>query len=206
MVGERAGSATDAGLERLPGAASGPANGLAIPRAVAEAMLAHARAELPNEACGILGGTLDGRGAGVAETFHPARNAEASPLRYSVHDDDLRRIVTRIRRDSVRASDVIRRLRALLARHEPERRPFDVGVAMEEVATLMSAEARRRGVTVVFREGARHFRVLGDQTQIQQVLIDLVRVVAAHPLGERGRRVVVEEGTKLGVDIGLHVA
>lgn len=67
--------------------------GLAIPRDVAEAMLAHARRELPNEACGILAGRLDGPDTGRAEAFHPARNAEASPLRYSVHDDDLRRIV-----------------------------------------------------------------------------------------------------------------
>jgi proteasome lid subunit RPN8/RPN11 len=67
--------------------------GLTIPRAVADQMLAHARGELPNEACGILGGTLVGGDAGSADTYHPARNAEASPLRYSVHDDDLRRIV-----------------------------------------------------------------------------------------------------------------
>ncbi len=64
--------------------------GLVIPTAVAEEMLAHARAELPNEACGLLAGSLTD---GAATAFHPARNAEASPLRYSVHPDDLVRIV-----------------------------------------------------------------------------------------------------------------
>ncbi len=64
-------------------------HGLAIPAAVAAELLAHARAELPNEACGLLSGSLaDGR----ATAFHPTRNAEASPLRYSVHPDDLVRI------------------------------------------------------------------------------------------------------------------
>ncbi|HYM53562.1 MAG TPA: M67 family metallopeptidase [Candidatus Dormibacteraeota bacterium] len=64
-------------------------HGLTVPRAVAEALLDHARAELPNEACGLLAGTLaDGR----ATAYHPARNADASPLRYSVHPDDLMRI------------------------------------------------------------------------------------------------------------------
>jgi len=104
-------------------------------------------------------------------------SADAADLLLQTDDDcrdDLRRIVTRIRRDSVRASDVIRRLRTLLARHEPERRPFDVGVAMKEVATLMAAEARRRGVTLDFRSGTSPCNVLGDQTQIQQVLINLV--------------------------------
>jgi len=65
------------------------AHGLAIPAALAQELLAHARAELPNEACGLLSGSLaDGR----ATAFHPTRSAEASPLRYSVHPDDLVRI------------------------------------------------------------------------------------------------------------------
>lgn len=65
-------------------------DGLAIPRALADEMLAHALRELPNEACGLLGGNLEN---GHATSFHPARNAEASPLRYNVHPDDLVRIV-----------------------------------------------------------------------------------------------------------------
>jgi proteasome lid subunit RPN8/RPN11 len=67
--------------------------GLTILRPIADAMLSHAHAELPNEACGILSGSL---GDGVASAFHPARNAEASPLRYSVHPEDLVRIVFEI--------------------------------------------------------------------------------------------------------------
>jgi len=60
-----------------------------IPHPVAEEMLSHARAELPNEACGFLSGSLaDGR----ATRFHPARNVDASPLRYNVHPEDQVRI------------------------------------------------------------------------------------------------------------------
>lgn len=62
---------------------------LVVPRSVAEELLAHARAELPNEACGLLSGSL---ASGRATQFHPARNAEASPLRYNVHPEDLVRI------------------------------------------------------------------------------------------------------------------
>lgn len=68
-------------------------DGLVIPAAVGSAMLDHARAELPNEACGILSGDL---AASRAVAFHPARNEEVSPLRYSVHRDDLVRIVMAI--------------------------------------------------------------------------------------------------------------
>ncbi len=75
--------------------ASDPANatapvGLTTPRAVASELLEHARSELPNEACGLLAGSL---ADGAAVAYHPARNSEASPLRYNVHPDDLVRIV-----------------------------------------------------------------------------------------------------------------
>jgi proteasome lid subunit RPN8/RPN11 len=63
--------------------------GLTLPRSLAETLLAHARAELPNEACGLLSGSARD---GVATGFHPARNSEASPLRYNVHPEDLVRI------------------------------------------------------------------------------------------------------------------
>jgi len=64
-------------------------SGLALSRSLAEELLAHARAELPNEGCGLVAGSL---AAGRATAFHPARNAEASPLRYNVDPEDLVRI------------------------------------------------------------------------------------------------------------------
>lgn len=64
--------------------------GLWIPERVADELVAHARAVLPNEACGLLAGDP---ATGRATTYHPARNAHASPLRYDVHPEDLVRIV-----------------------------------------------------------------------------------------------------------------
>lgn len=88
--------------------------------------------------------------------------------------DDLVRIVARIRRDNLRASDVIRRLRALLASHEPERQPFLLGSAMSDVASLLRAECRRRKIALEFEPVSSETFISGDQTQIQQVLINLV--------------------------------
>lgn len=65
-------------------------DGLAIPAALADDMVAHARAEVPNEACGLLSGDL---ATGTATAYHPARNADASPFVYTVHPDDLVRII-----------------------------------------------------------------------------------------------------------------
>ena len=69
---------------------------LTIPLDVAEAMIAHAFAEAPNEACGLLSGSLaDAR----ASRYHPARNADASPYVYTVDPEDLVRIVFGIEDD-----------------------------------------------------------------------------------------------------------
>ncbi|GAB6875655.1 M67 family metallopeptidase [Thermaerobacter litoralis] len=62
---------------------------LVLPRALVTAMLDHARAEAPLEACGIVGGK-DGRPV----TFYPARNADRSPVRYTVDPEDQLRIFT----------------------------------------------------------------------------------------------------------------
>ena len=50
-----------------------------IPRAIIDEMIAHAREDLPNEACGQLDG-----GDGHAVTAHRVKNVEASPYRYSM--------------------------------------------------------------------------------------------------------------------------
>jgi proteasome lid subunit RPN8/RPN11 len=64
-------------------------SGLNLPAEVAEEVMRHARAELPNEACGLLAGSV---ATGSVTSFHAARNVEASPLRYNVHPEDLVRI------------------------------------------------------------------------------------------------------------------
>jgi proteasome lid subunit RPN8/RPN11 len=48
---------------------------------------------LPNEACGLIGGTAAAADGGVATRWLPARNRAASPFRYEIHPDDLVRAV-----------------------------------------------------------------------------------------------------------------
>jgi proteasome lid subunit RPN8/RPN11 len=62
-----------------------------IPAAVRDEMVAHARAGLPNEACGILAG-LDGR----VERFFPAEPDEPSPYYYRIESRDQIRIMNEI--------------------------------------------------------------------------------------------------------------
>lgn len=78
-----------------PGAAGrvhpGPAS-VALPRAIRDALVAHARAEAPNEACGIIVGDRGAGDGGRALRWVPLRNPLASPYRYAIHPDDLLRL------------------------------------------------------------------------------------------------------------------
>ena len=60
---------------------------LSLPQSFIDEMIAHAQADAPNECCGIIAGE-DGR----AVKLFRAKNAEASPWRYSVEPKDLFRI------------------------------------------------------------------------------------------------------------------
>jgi len=57
-----------------------------------EAMVMHARAEYPNEMCGLVIGAAPAADGGKALRWEPARNRAASPMRYDIHPDDLYRL------------------------------------------------------------------------------------------------------------------
>ena len=63
-----------------------------LPAAIHDALVTHARAEYPNEACGLIAGTAPAAAGGTATSWHPTRNRAASPLRYEMHPDDLLRV------------------------------------------------------------------------------------------------------------------
>lgn len=69
----------------------GPAS-VRLPVALVEAIIAQARAEDPNEACGLIIGDRPAADGGVALRYEPVRNKAASPYRYEIHPDDLLRL------------------------------------------------------------------------------------------------------------------
>ncbi|MCZ7563826.1 MAG: ATP-binding protein [Burkholderiales bacterium] len=87
---------------------------------------------------------------------------------------EVRQILADIRKDDLRASEVIRRLRELLTRHEMTREPLDANETVSEVLRLLAAEARRRGVELVEAFDATLPQILGDRVHLQQVLLNLV--------------------------------
>jgi signal transduction histidine kinase len=136
-------------------------------------------------------------------------NADAADLILesgSDRRDELRAILSEIRRDDLRANEVIRRLRALLIKHEAEHRPFALDEGMREAEALLRPEARRRQVTLDFRTPAAPVTIVGDRVQTQQVLINLVLnamdAIADEPEGRRAVVVSVER-TGGGVELAV---
>jgi len=69
----------------------GPA-AVTIPRAISAEIVAQARAEQPNEACGLIVGDRPAAAGGRALRWEPTRNRAASPFRYEIDSDDLLRL------------------------------------------------------------------------------------------------------------------
>jgi len=65
-----------------------PFTRLMIPRPLLDAVLAHARAALPNECCGLLGGVVEA-GVGRVTQHFPVGNDLASPTEYAANARDM---------------------------------------------------------------------------------------------------------------------
>jgi proteasome lid subunit RPN8/RPN11 len=69
----------------------GPAS-VSLPASIRDAIVAHAREAVPNEACGIIVGDATAATGGRAIRWEPLRNPLASPYRYAIDPDDLLRL------------------------------------------------------------------------------------------------------------------
>ncbi len=87
---------------------------------------------------------------------------------------ELLEIVADVRRDALRASEVVRRLRALLENHTVEFIALDLRATLDEALALLASEARRRGIALEARLGSGEAALMGDRVQLQQVLLNLV--------------------------------
>jgi [CysO sulfur-carrier protein]-S-L-cysteine hydrolase len=63
-----------------------------LPADMLQALIDHARAEYPNEMCGVIVGDRPAADGGKPIRWEPTRNLADSPLRYEIHPDDLLRL------------------------------------------------------------------------------------------------------------------
>jgi two-component system, LuxR family, sensor kinase FixL len=93
---------------------------------------------------------------------------------------------------TLRAGQIIRRLREFVARGEMERRSESINKLIEEASALALVGAKEQGVKTVFRFDTRAGPVLVEKVQIQQVLLNLIRNAIEAMHGCAQKELVVE--------------
>jgi two-component system sensor kinase FixL len=107
---------------------------------------------------------------------------------------------------SLRAGQIIRRLRDFVSRGESERRVESLSKLVEEASALALVGAKERGVRVRIQLDPSLDMVLADKVQIQQVMLNLVRnAIEAMDQSER-RELVIATTPHPGQMVAISVA
>ena len=117
-------------------------------------------------------------------------NSESPPL------GEIRDILSDIKRDDLRASEVVRRVRALVSRSDVQRERLDPGRIAHGVAAMVRHDCKRRGISLTCEISDGLPAVIADKVQIEQVLLNLLLnamdAVADPALGQREIRLVAD--------------
>ena len=119
-------------------------------------------------------------------------NAEAAQrfLTRAVPDiSEVRQILEDIIRDDRRASDVVRKVRALVKKEKPRDEPLDLNKVIEEVVDLIRGDSLLQGLSIATDLSPGLATIRGDGIQLQQVILNLILNSAAamrnSPSGQR---------------------
>ena len=159
-----------------------------------ELELNHQRGELMHAARLAMVGEL---AAGIAHEINQPlgailSNADTAELlldRDPSQLDEVRQILIDIRRDDLRASEVIRHMRTLLRKRELELQPLDLNRTINDVVRLLLENARRRDIDLSTELEIALPTVAADRVHMEQVLLNLLLnamdAMAGKPAGER---------------------
>jgi signal transduction histidine kinase len=178
-----------------------------------ELELSHQRSELMHAARLAMVGELT---AGIAHEINQPlgailSNADTAELLLDRGDpaqlDEVRQILADIRRDDLRASEVIRHLRALLRKRELELQPLDINRTISDVARLLSENARRRDIDFTTELEMSLPLVAADRVHMEQVLLNLLLnamdAMAGKPAGERRLQVTTRMTNDRHVEVAI---
>ena len=99
---------------------------------------------------------------------------------------------------TLRSGEIIRRLRAFVARGEVAKRPESVAEVIEEASALALVGAKERGIKVLIRIDPDLPTAEVDRVQIQQVLLNLIRNAVEAMEGHEVRELSIGTATEAG--------
>jgi C4-dicarboxylate-specific signal transduction histidine kinase len=114
--------------------------------------------------------------------------------------EEARYAVAAIAREATRASEVVRRIRAMFAKGAPETAPVQINDLIREVAALLGSEISRNRVDVKTDLQADLLEVRGDRVQLRQVLLNLITnaIEAMSGVNNRPRILQIRSGMREG--------
>jgi signal transduction histidine kinase len=138
----------------------------------------HRRAELAQASRLALAGELT---ASIAHEINQplgailanAGAAEALLRRGVASGDELRAVIDDIKKSDLRASEIIRRVRALVSMREGEYELDDLNAVVGDVVDFLAGDARRRGVVMSAKLAPGLPRLAIDRIQLQQAIVNL---------------------------------
>jgi len=138
------------------------------------------------------------------------RNTEAADLMLQAPSPanlgELREIMADIGRDQWRASEVIRRLRSLLAKSPAEALHVDLNEIVHEVVQLLSAQAAALRVAIDTNLVAGQLWVSGDAIQLEQVMLNLVMNALEAIKSNAGAERKITASTKIVDGVAAEIA
>lgn len=88
--------------------------------------------------------------------------------------DEIRAILADIRRDDLRAGEVIRQVRQMVSRGEAKRSAVDMSEVVASVLAMIRHDCKRRGIHLASRIADDMPPVSGERVQLEQVLLNLL--------------------------------
>ncbi|HEY1791038.1 MAG TPA: MASE1 domain-containing protein [Verrucomicrobiae bacterium] len=122
--------------------------------------------------------------------------------------EEIREILSDIRRDDLRADEAIRRIRSLLRKHEMQMKAMDANETITSVVRLLTADALRRRVPIVKDLAESLELVQGDPIYLQQVLLNLILngIEAMDNSPEESRQITIRTKQKSKETVEVTVA
>jgi C4-dicarboxylate-specific signal transduction histidine kinase len=133
-------------------------------------------------------------------------NAETSLRWLGREEPDLAKVgqlTTRIAASACRANEIILRIQAMAAKHDPERVLLDLNHVVEEALLFVRHEMETKAIDLSAALASDLPAILGDRVQLQQVVVNLLvnAIQAMSPDQAPGRR--IELATTVGDDGAL---